>query len=497
MQAKPLVSVVGSAAPQSGEQLFDAYHEVLSGMEQGIIFWSEDRVCHFVNKRFFEITGASELELFPGQSWEDYMENLRKQGRYSKEDVDSLRELMKSKEKFTHERESNSGLYITLTIRPLVSGGHVVSLTDITQLKRHEESLAAALKRAEGAEIEAQKALAVRRLRQAETDKLSEFGDWLHSCKSLAELYEVVSQAMQSIYQGSAGQLYIYSNSRDVLDGVCTWGDCELQPSIQAQDCWSLRRGRLFQFGDSMIKLNCNHVDQTERNVSSYYCLPLIAHGDTIGLLHLDLSNIDSNASGAFTGDLNLAFIKKCAEQVSLAVANAQLRDELHEQSTLDPLTGLFNRRYFMERFRSEISRAEKSGTQVGVAMFDADNFKHFNDSHGHDAGDAVLMHISNLAHRFFVSDELVARIGGEEFAILSPDSTVDGFAERLESFKQLISQMNIRHFNNTLPNVSVSIGFAMYPNHSHKVSELIKLADQAMYKSKESGKNQVQQATL
>ena len=191
----------------------------------------------------------------------------------------------------------------------------------------------------------------------------------------------------------------------------------------------------------------------------------------------------------------NLSFATRCAEQISLAVANAQLRDELHEQSTRDPLTGLFNRRYFLERCRSEILRAEKQSESFGIAIFDADKFKAFNDHYGHDAGDAVLCHIADTAHQFFIENDVVARIGGEEFAILSMHRTSEEFAACLEEFRQLITGMEVRHYNKVLPPVSISLGYAMFPDHGTHVSDLVNRADAAMYQSKDAGRNCVHEA--
>lgn len=470
-----------------------SYKDVLEGMEPGIVVWSEDLVCSLVNRRYFQITGSSEADLFVGQTWKNHMNLLIGQGHYEKHHVDNITRKVGGFEVFATERTTPNGHKIAMSVRPLKNGGHVVSVTDITLIRQHEEGVALALARAEQAEKDAQAALALQQSRQEEADKLAEFGDWLHSCKSLTELYEIVSQAMLNIYPGSAGQLYIYSNSRDVLDGMCSWGDTDISPNIQAQDCWSLRRGRVFEYASGMIQFDCNHVHPPkDASAKQYFCLPLIAHGDTVGLLHIDLTalNLDRENEAKNVNAFSLVFATRCAQQISLAVANAQLRDELHEQSTRDPLTGLFNRRYFLERCRSEITRAAQKKSEFGVAIFDADNFKMFNDRYGHDAGDTVLCHVADIAHRLFIDDDVIARIGGEEFAVLSLNKTREEFHACLEEFRLQVENMTVRHINKPLPAVTVSTGFAMYPDHGTHVSELIRQADKAMYHSKETGRN-------
>lgn len=473
------------------EALSQTYHDVVDEMEQGILVWSEDGVCALVNKRYYVLTGSSEAEMYPGLSWDTHINLMSEQGHYTKEQADSIIARMAAREIFTVERKSPSGKTLSLVIRPLKNGGHVVSFTDVSGAKRHEKRLAGALERAEMAEHDAQQALVEQNIRASEMAKLSEFGNWLHSCKSLPELYLIVDQAMQNIYPGSSGQLYIYSHSRDVLDGVASWGGSEINSHIQAHDCWSLRRGRIFKYGEGMIRVPCKHVTCTETTKDSYYyCLPLIAHGDTLGLLHIDLKNADSSKLDDDRSDFNLAFTTSCAEQISLAIANAQLRDELHEQSTRDPLTGLFNRRYFLERCRTERARHDDAGSTLGIAVFDADNFKQFNDHYGHDAGDSVLCELADVAHRFFINDEVVARIGGEEFAVLGLNTDSESFRDLLEEFRNLVASMEVRHLNKALPSITVSIGCAMYPEHADSIAELLKAADQAMYSSKQAGKN-------
>ncbi len=504
MVAKSNIASLPAKADHSDDHELSIYREVFDSMEQGIIVWSADGVCTLVNQRYYEVTGSSKAHLYPGYTWESHLKRLTTLGQYSNEQALELNKNMASGEIFSIERESVKGTTVSLVIRPLRNGGHVVSVTDITRKKSDEDQHLKALKRAELAEADAQTALTEQQQRQTEVDQISEFGDWLHSCKSLAELYEIVKQAMQSLYPESSGQLFIYSNSRDVLDGVCSWNDENVIGNIQAQDCWSLRRGRAFQFGEGMIHLHCNHVQadshshiQDDQEEHHYVCLPLLANGDTIGLLHIDFSQCQAPGQQDNKQTFNLPFAKRCAEQISLAIANAQLRDELHEQSTRDSLTGLFNRRYFLERCRSEASRANQQGEDFGLAVFDADDFKDFNDHYGHDAGDAVLCHIADIAHKHFVNDDVISRIGGEEFAVLSPNTDSAEFHERLEEFRDLVASMSVRYYNKPLPAVTISIGYVNSAEHGNKISDLIRLADGAMYRSKDTGKNCISKGVI
>src|SRR5690606_23949944 len=143
------------------------------------------------------------------------------------------------------------------------------------------------------------------------------------------------------------GQLYIYSSSRDTLELAAQWGDGEPDAHIGAEDCWALRRGRAYSYGIKAIEFACGHVHGKDH---PYFCLPIIAQGETIGLLHLCFSAFDRTL---VPREFIETFMQQrwevgllCAEQISLAVANVQLRHELQDQSERDPLTNLWNRRW-------------------------------------------------------------------------------------------------------------------------------------------------------
>ncbi len=463
--------------------------EVLDSMEQGVIVWSDSGVCELVNARYYRLMNQGEDYLHVGMSRTAYFQGMVERGDATTEMIEQLETRLLSREPFRIEREVGSGAMIAVYIRPMQSGGHVVTYTDITDSKKSQKALHKAMERAENAELSARQALALEQERKEETHSLSELSDWLQCCKSIDELYEIVRQAMAVMFVGSSGQLFIYSNSRDMLDGAVTWGDTELIRNIQPQDCWSLRRGRRFEYGVGVVQFPCNHV-QSESIPERYLCLPIIAQGDTVGLLHIAFETAAFEASAI---DENLVlFAQRCSEQISMAIANVKLRDELHEQSTRDPLTGLYNRRYFLERSRSAISMAGREGGTIALISFDADNFKSYNDSYGHDAGDYLLCALGELTRRYFNDDEVCCRIGGEEFSILIPDCDAAGARQRAIEFIQSIEAQEFRYRDQLLPKVTVSAGIASCPEHATTLQDLSRLADIAMYDAKELGKNRV-----
>lgn len=477
----------------------DIYYEVLESMEQGIIVWSGDGICELVNARYYELLNQGKDYLYVGMRRSDYFKTMVERG-----DIDALmaerleKDLLK-RQPFNIERKISGGAEIAVYVRPIESGGHVVTYTDITASKSNQKMLSQTIERAEKAEKKARESLRLEKKRQSETSSLAELSDWLQCCKSIEELYEIVHQAMAGLFPGSSGQLFIYSNSRDVLDGAVTWGKMNLTRSIQPQDCWGLRRGRTFRYGAGVVRFPCNHfsAEDLALGIENYLCLPIIAQGDTVGMLHICFHKEENKPANEppNNGDIT-SFAQRCAEQISIAIANVKLRDELHEQSTRDPLTGLFNRRYFNERCRSAISLLNKKQGSVALISIDADNFKSYNDHYGHDAGDFLLCTLSDIILRFFDNDEVCCRTGGEEFSVLVPESTAASAEKKATELIQLIESHDFRYQNKPLPTVTVSVGVAAYPVDADNLQSLFRLADLAMYKAKDSGKNRVCRAT-
>jgi diguanylate cyclase (GGDEF)-like protein len=319
---------------------------------------------------------------------------------------------------------------------------------------------------------------------------LSQLNEWLQSCKSLDELYTMVGQFLSRLLPDCAGSLYIYANSRDVLDSAKVWNGGQVTTAMHPDDCWGLRRGRMYTFGGNEIDFPCTHVGGNSPN--HYCCIPILAHGETIGLLHL-VNAADSRAKEPIAEQRRLGLV--CAEQISLAIANAKLRDQLRDQSIRDALTGMFNRRYMLETSRREFSRAARSGQSVSILSMDIDHFKKFNDNHGHDAGDTVLRAVADTLKASFHDDDVVCRFGGEEFVAILPGTPIEAAAQRAEEVRAKIETMVVRYVDGNLPRVTISIGVASFPQSADNFQGAMKAADEALYSAKDGGRNRVQAA--
>ncbi|ACS81072.1 sensor domain-containing diguanylate cyclase [Maridesulfovibrio salexigens] len=174
-----------------------------------------------------------------------------------------------------------------------------------------------------------------------------------------------------------------------------------------------------------------------------------------------------------------------------------EAEDKLRKLATTDSLTGLSNRRFFMESAEDALERTRRYGRDLSLLMMDIDYFKTVNDMYGHDAGDDVLKGLSKTGLKILRNIDVFGRIGGEEFSILLPDTGLDGatlVAERLRAEIET-TKMNTR--SGSL-NITVSIGVATYSEHTKTLEQLLKAADIGLYAAKEAGRNQVKvQLTL
>lgn len=181
-----------------------------------------------------------------------------------------------------------------------------------------------------------------------------------------------------------------------------------------------------------------------------------------------------------------------CAEQISLAIANVKLRDQLRDQSIRDAVTGMFNRRYMLETCRREFARATRARQSVSILSIDVDHFKKFNDNHGHDAGDTVLRAVADCMKNSFREDDVACRFGGEEFVVLLPGATQEMAVQKAEDLRRKVEAVTVRYLDGTLPRITISIGVAAFPNAGDNPQAVLKVADEALYQAKADGRNRV-----
>lgn len=253
--------------------------------------------------------------------------------------------------------------------------------------------------------------------------------------------------------------------------------------------------GKVFRDGVPLM------VDDIERNekvslkkrpkyrTGSFISIPLKIGVETIGVL-----NISDKITGEVFSEEDLVLLRSFASYASIALERTMyysLAGQLRGLSITDFLTNLFNRRYFEERFFEELQRSERHNLSFSLVMMDIDEFKLFNDTEGHLAGDEVLKSIANIAKDSLRVIDVIARFGGEEFAVIMPQTEKDEAFLVAERIRKSVKEQLPRTWK-IFPrdNVTISIGIATFPDDGKDRKEVIRNSDKALYRAKMEGKD-------
>ena len=321
--------------------------------------------------------------------------------------------------------------------------------------------------------------------RNQEASVLTEMSDLLQACTSIEEAYRTIRHIGPRLFPASAGALYMYSPSRDDLESVLTWGNLPQEQTtriFEPDQCWALRLGRPHPLDTVCTGLPCSNVPSSLDGL----CVPMIAHGESLGVLYLHSEAEDK----IFPFNEQLAVT--ATKQIALAFANLRLRETLRSQSIRDPLTGLYNRRFMEETLAREIRRAERNQRPVNVIMLDIDHFKQFNDTFGHEAGDAVLRELGQMLKVNTRGGDVACRFGGEEFVLILPETTLENAKQRAEELREKSRQLTVLYHGQALGIITISLGLATFPECATTAEALLRSADTALYRAKAEGRDRV-----
>lgn len=230
---------------------------------------------------------------------------------------------------------------------------------------------------------------------------------------------------------------------------------------------------------------------KADRNLTSEICVPLLKEGRVLGTL-----NVESVGDKRLTYQ-DVELLSAIAGPIAISVDNARLHAELKAMATTDAVTGLSNRHLFDQAIQAEVERAERNGTQLSLIIFDIDNFKEYNDTWGHPAGDARLKAMANIILENLRKYDIAARYGGDEFAIILSDCNqykALSYAQRLRQ-GILTGASDIPVEGIPMSGYTLSMGIATYPLDAVQPGELVIAADHAALRAKQQGRNRIKLA--
>jgi diguanylate cyclase (GGDEF)-like protein len=330
---------------------------------------------------------------------------------------------------------------------------------------------------------------ALRRERE-EMAASNRFSEAVTQCKSEPEVYDLVLHSLKERFQPAQIIIFKLHNPENFLEAAAMLAplpkELGAQPVIEdPHTCKAVRAGRSFVVNDVRVQALCSSKFALPSE-GSYFCGPLIAGGIIIGSVRMQA------APDLWTPERQ-CLLESYLSGAASALSNIRLLARMEEQANFDMLTGLYNRRFAEEYARKQFGIAKRSGQPLGVALLDLDNFKNFNDVCGHEVGDRILRHFAMTVTESIRESNVIARYGGEEFIVVLPQTSAKSCVLVAERIRQAVMTMLMpSNTESRLPQVTVSIGVAAFPDHGETLEQLIQASDKALYESKRCGRNRV-----
>lgn len=376
----------------------------------------------------------------------------------------------------SYQRHDGSRFTWQATITPMRNEteavtGHVAIIQDISQRKNVEQSRQRQLR---DLQLLHRMASIAATTRQAE--ELLGQGTWL-----IAE-----SMTLDYLYVGTVSD----EGNRLYLNGWAREGQAVRKSRAIAQSGivgQVLRTGRVVRINDlgqGTLPENSNHRTMAA-DMNSVLCVPMKAGDRIVGVI-----NAERRLSSGFGGADEKLFVT-LANQLAAALESARLFNEAHRLAIIDPLTDTYNRRHFFDITKREMERSKRHDRELSLLMIDVDHFKRINDRFGHPVGDEALCTLAFLSRKMLRDSDILGRLGGEEFAVLLPETDQEAAHLAADRLRETIAQASVSSPIGPVT-LTVSIGVATLDQRCKDVSMLFSRADQALYAAKIAGRDQV-----
>jgi diguanylate cyclase (GGDEF)-like protein len=335
--------------------------------------------------------------------------------------------------------------------------------------------------------------------RNEDRRQVAELSSSLQLSDSRREAYTIIEAFAREIMPDVSGAFYVYTASRDQLTRVAQWdhpgAGHPFAQHLHPTDCWGLRQGgrhngcidALDGKETDASPIACRHLEGEDR-IGPYTCIPIVGRGQILGMLHLRGEMLRTRKTSAALDDS----IERFTDQLSLSLTNIELRERLENMALRDGLTGLYNRRFLDEMLERDLAKLKRDNKVAALLLLDVDHFKRFNDTHGHQAGDEALRRVATALASSVRASDVVCRYGGEEFLVFLPDCSITEATAKAETIRAAVAGTSMSIGEHVIPNVTISIGLAMFSAHGATRGQLIQAADAALYRAKGAGRNRV-----
>lgn len=307
--------------------------------------------------------------------------------------------------------------------------------------------------------------------------------------KRVSDLYEIVKQMSKTLNWGEMLKLFKQA-VKEYLNGE---GFLFFTPDTENNFTLAAEEDPFFN--KDWVKTHLTEFGKEKKmqivrlNEETLLFLSLWREEELIGILWVRLGKVLESGSPEEREVLNAA--ETLRNQLVLGLEKAKLYTEVEKRSRFDGLTGLYRRYYFENRLREEIIRAKRYGGGFSIVLIDIDYFKKLNDNYGHQSGDQILRSLGRIIKESIYETDLAARYGGEEFVLLLPRAEPEGVKRKMESLREKIAREDFSLDWGKLK-ITVSLGLAHYPQNGAGAEEILRAADQALYLSKEKGRDRL-----
>lgn len=326
---------------------------------------------------------------------------------------------------------------------------------------------------------------------QAQLESIYDNSRILAGILDVDEVIKAVMQITNSILKYPAAALLMKQGDAGyIFRGRVIEDEINLRLKPAPEDSVELLQ-RVSKLGSPVSIMDILHRDDytaLRADTRAVMLAPMTVRRKTLGVLVAE-----STVKGAFSErDEKMFWV--VARSAAMAIDNSLVHHEMEELTITDDLTGAFNYRYFTTKLNEEERRAARYNQPLSLIMLDIDHFKKFNDTYGHEAGNLILKELSRVAFNCVRDTDVFTRYGGEEFAIILPQTTQSEAQQIASRIRESIERTRFS-IGEGLPRqtVTVSVGMTSFPENGKSHDELIQLADQALYRAKGSGRNMVQ----